>query len=432
MERKLLESEIRVEVSDGEGCQKVVSVEITRERFENEKERVLREMVKEISLPGFRKGKAPVEVVERRFADEIRSEALRSILPIAYGHVVNAESLDPVGDPEFHDVKLDETGPLSFKLRVEVLPRLELSDYRGVAVPAEETTVKDEDVEAVLGNLRERSADYEAVDRSSAKDDVVTIEFAPLDAGGAADEKNRTKNYPVQLGAGQIFPAFEEALTGKKAGETGRVDVVYPADFEPKRLAGSTIAYEFTVNEVRERRLPELDDALAARIDERFTTLAALREDVRSRLAAEKEKEARHNREERAVDIIIERNPFDVPGSMRERFKKELQAEDERRRKAVGVGSEEDEERKAQMEEFLTRVAVRNIKRYFIMDYIADREKIEVADAEVDAEIAAIASGSGRPVEDLKKYLAQDHDRLAGLRARLRERKLFSIILGDS
>ena len=289
-----------------------------------------------------------------------------------------------------------------------------------------------EEIEAVLESLRERSADHAAVDRPAAAGDVLTIEFAPVGGDGAAVEKQRTKNYPVQLGAGQIFPSFEEALTGKKAGETGRVDVAYPADYESKRVAGRTVTYEFAVNEVRERRLPELDDALVARIDERFATVSALRDDIRSRLAAEKEKEARRRREERAVDLIIERNPFDVPNSMRERFKKELYAEDEQRGKAAGVGPEEDEERRAQMESFFSRVAERNIKRYFVMDYIADKERIEVSDGEIDAELAAIASESGRPVDDLKKYLAQDRDRLAGLRARLRERKLFSIILGDS
>ena len=254
MDRKLLESEIRVEVSDGESCQKVVSVEIARKRFEDEKTRVLGEMAKEVSFPGFRKGKVPIEIVERRFTDEIRSEALRSILPMAYSHVVSSENLDPVGDPEFHDVSLEDDKPLTFKFRVEVLPRLELADYRGVAVPAEDLSVRDEEIEAVLESLRERSADHAAVDRPAAAGDVLTIEFAPVGRDGAAVEKQRTKNYPVQLGAGQIFPSFEEALTGKKAGETGRVDVAYPADYESKRVAGRTVTYEFAVNEVRDAR----------------------------------------------------------------------------------------------------------------------------------------------------------------------------------
>lgn len=432
MERKLRENDIRVEVMDGGGCEKLVSVEITRERFDDERALVLGEMAKEVSIPGFRKGKVPVEIVERRFADEIRSEALRSILPLAYRHVVAAHELDPVGDPEFHDVALEGDRPLTFKLRVEVMPKLEIADYRGMAVPAEEFSVSDEEVDAVLQNIRERSADFAPVERASAAGDVIVIDYAPVGADGAAKEKQRTKSYPVHLGAGRVFPAFEEALTGKKAGDTGRVEISYPDDFEPKGMAGRAVTYEFAVNEVRERRLPELDDALASRIDARFATLAALREDVKARLAAEKEKDARRRREEKAIDLIIERNPFDVPGSMRERFKKELYAEDNERRAAVGVGPEEDPERTAEMEKFFDRVAERNIKRYFIMDHIAEKEGVEVAGEEIDAELAAAAAAAGRPVEELRKYLDRDPDRLAHLRARLRERKLFSIILGAS
>jgi trigger factor len=432
MDDRLLENDIRVELSDGGSCQKVASVEIARARFEDEKARVLREMTKEVSIPGFRKGKVPVEVVERRFADEIQSEALRSILPLAYSHVLSAHELDPIGDPEFQDVKLEQDKPLAFKVCVEVMPKLAIADYRGVAAPAEANPVTDEEIEAVLGNLRERAADLAPVDRAAAAGDVLTIEYAPVGADGTIDEKERAKDFHVQLGAGRIFPAFEEALTGKKANESGRVDIAYPADFEPKNLAGRTVTYEFVVNEVRERRLPELDDALASRIDERFATLAALREDVRARLAGEKEKETQRRREEKAIDLIIERNPFDIPASMRERFKKELYAEDDERRKAVGVGPEEDAGRKAQMEEFFDRVAERNIKRYFIMDYIAEKEGVEVSREEIDGELAAIAAENGRPVEELRKYLERDPDRLTHLRARLRERKLFTIILGAS
>jgi trigger factor len=432
MERKLRDDEIIMHVSDGESCEKVISVEIARERFEDEKAKVLGEMIKEVSIPGFRKGKVPAEIVQRRFAEEIRSEALKSILPLAYRHVVSSKNLDPIGDPEFHDVDIGEDKPLTFKVRMEVVPKLDIADYRGVEVPAEEINVRDEEIEEVLKSLRERASDFVAVERTAAAGDIITIDFAPIGKDGLPNEKQRTKNYHVQLGGGQIFPAFEEALTGKKKGDTGRVDIVYPQDYEPKRLAGTTVTYEFAVGEVREKRLPDLDDALAARIDERFATLDALRADVRTRLVAEKEKEARHRREETAVDLLIERNPFDIPRTMRERFKKELYEEDERRRQAAGVGPEEDPKRRRQMEELFDRVSGRNIKRYFIMEHIAEKEGVDVTNADIDAELAAVAAESGRTIEDLKKYLAGNHERRSNLRSRLRERKILSIILGES
>ncbi|MGD1048479.1 MAG: trigger factor [Candidatus Krumholzibacteriaceae bacterium] len=430
MDRKFLEGEIGIRVAEDKSCQRVISVEIAPGRFKGEKTRVLKEMAREVALPGFRKGKVPIDVVERRFADEIRAEALRSILPLAYEHVVAEKELEPVGDPEFRDVKVEDESPLTFTMCVEVLPQFELESYRGMKVDSEEVAVSDEEVDEVIKSLQERSADFIKVERPAASGDVVTLDFTPIGSDGTVDVKSRVTNYPVQLGTGQIFPAFEEAVTGKKTGESGKIEIDYPKDYKPERLAGKKIQYEFNVNDVREKQVPAIDDALAAKVDSRFKTLGELREDVRARLVEEKEKEARRQREERAVDLIIERNPFDIPKSMHERFKKELQSEDERRREAAGVEKEKDEEKLKQIDEFFDRVATRNIKRYFVMERIAEKEGIDVSDADVDREFQQIADENGRQVEDIKKLFMKDRDRIENLKSRLREHKIFEIVLG--
>jgi len=430
MEKKFLENEIRVQVAEEAGCRKVISVEITPERFQGERSRVLKEMVKEVALPGFRKGKVPVDIVEKRFGDEIRAEAIRSILPLAYEHVVSEHGLEPVGDPEFRDVKAMGDEPLSFTVCIEVFPRLEIGEYRGIKVDAEEPVVTDEEVEQVIKNLQERSADFLKVDRPAAAGDVVTLDFTPIGADGTVDVKSRVNNYPIELGSGQIFPAFEEAIMGKRVGESGKVDVDYPPDYKPERLAGKKIAYEFSVNDVREKQIPPMNDEFAAKVDSRFKTLAELREDVRAKLFEEKGREERRKREERAIDIIIERNPFDIPRTMQDRFKKELSEEDERRREAAGVEKEENEEKLKQIDEFFDRVALRNIKRFFVMEHIAEKERVDVSEADVDKEFQQIAEENGRQVEDVKKLFMKDHERIANLKSRLRERKIFEIILG--
>jgi trigger factor len=430
MDNRFLAGEINAQIAEEKDCQRVIAVEIVPERFMNEKNRVLKMMAKDVSLPGFRKGKVPIDIVERRFADEIKAEALRSILPQAYEHVVAEHSLEPVADPEFRDVVVTDESSLKFTMCVEVFPRFEIENYRGTKVEKKEAAVTEEEVEEVVKNLQERAADFLKVDRPAAAGDVVTLDFTPIESGGAVDVKNRVTNYPVQLGTGQIFPAFEEAVTGKRIGESGKVEIDYPKDYKPERLAGKKIEYEFAVNDVREKRIPPLDDAFASKIDSRFKTILQLREDVRQRLIEEKEKEARLQREERAIDIIIERNPFDIPKSMQERFKKELQSEDERRREAAGAAKETDEEKLKQIDGFFDRVALRNIKRYFIMERIAEREGIDVSDAEVDSELQEIAVENGRQVEDIKKLFMKDRDRIANLKNRLRERKIFEIILG--
>jgi len=432
MEKHFQDGEISIQVTEDESCRRIITVEIAPERFESEKERVLKDMAKDIALPGFRKGKVPVETVQKRFADEIRSAAIRNILPKAYEFAVVEKSLEPVGDPEFREIKEEKDRPLMFTMCIEVLPRPAIEEYRGVSVEQEAVEVNDGEVEAVVKNLQERAADFLKVERAAAAGDVVTLDFTPIGSDGTVDAKSRVTNYPVELGTGQIFPAFEEAVTGKGAGESGRVTVDYPNDYKPERLAGKKIEYEFSVIDVREKKVPSVDDVFASSIDAKFKTLAELREDIRARLLEEKEHEARHHREERAIDLLIERNKFDVPKSMRERFKQELLKEDERRREMAGVSKEEDAEKQKQVDEFFDRVALRNIKRYFLMEHIAEKEGIEVGDTEVDAELQRIAEENGRPPEEVKKLFAKDRERVENLKTRLRERKIFEIILGGS
>jgi trigger factor len=262
-------------------------------------------------------------------------------------------------------------------------------------------------------------------------DDVVVLDYVPIGEDKEPDEQRRVTGYPVQLGAGQLFPAFEEAVAGLCAGETGRAAIDYPADYEPEHLAGKRIEYVFTVREVREKRLPALDDALASKVDEKFATLVALRADIRDRLREEKEREERMRSEEEAIDRILESNPFDIPGTMIERYRAELHKEDERRRQAAGIAPEQDEQRKKEIDGLFERIARRNIKRFFLIDRIADLEKITVTENELNQEIDRIAAGSGRPREEAEAFFAPGSEHRRNLRGRIRERKVFKLILGE-
>jgi trigger factor len=238
--------------------------------------------------------------------------------------------------------------------------------------------------------------------------------------------------YPAQLGIGHLFPEFEKAIVGNPAGFTGRVEIAYPEDYGSEELAGRRIHYQFTIKEVKEKQLPALDDEFAASVDEKIEDLKGLREDIENRLRGEKEREANRKREERAIDLILERNPFEVPLTMIERYRKELEAEDDRRRQSMGAPPEENEEHLEQRNELFDKVATRNIKRYFVLERIAEREGVEVTDEELDAELEKIGEESGRPVEEVKKYFKKGSEQLSRLKNSLREQKIFKIILGTA
>ncbi|MCK4235661.1 MAG: trigger factor, partial [Candidatus Krumholzibacteria bacterium] len=349
MERKLDEQEISMNVSEEPNCRRVISVEIAPDCFQDEKERVLRAFVKKTSVPGFRKGKVPPGIVRRRFADEIHAEALKKILPLAYGHVVTSEKLEPIGEPVFSEIKVEDDEPLTFQVDVEVFPKIELSDFRQIEVKSEPVSVEEDEIEGVLKNLQEREAEYVTVDRSAVTSDIVVIDFGPVGIDDKVKEGKLVSDYPVQLGTGQLFADFEKAIAGTTKGATARVEIEYPEDHKPEHLASRKVLYEFTVKEVREKRVPPLNDEFAARIDPAFTNLSELREDISRRLSEEKERDGMRRREGKAIDLMIERFPFDVPGSLVEKFKGELYREDEKRRKMAGVGPEDDEEKKRQL-----------------------------------------------------------------------------------
>ena len=432
MENNLNEKYFNISVSEEPECRRIISIEVAPERFHDERERVLGGMLKTVALPGFRKGKVPVDIARQRFSDEIKAEALKSILPVAYGHAVTAEKLQPIGEPVFSDIRARENEPVTFRVEVEVVPDITLDGYRGITVEDEKVEVNGEEIDSVLENLQKREAEYVDVDRPAVTGDVVVIDYAPVKLDGTVNGKKRITDYPIQLGAGQLFPAFEEAVAGTAAGATARVDITYPEDFQPERLAGRTMTYEFAVKEVKERRLHALDDAFAAKIDASFKTIADLREDLAKRYLAEKEKEARKKREEAAIDRIIEENPFEVPRSMLERFRNELWADGERRREAMGMAPEEDADKRKEIEEAIEKVARRSIKRYFLIEHIADKEGIKIGDEELHAEIERIARETERPAGEVEAFFAPKSEHRSKLEDALRERRVFEIILGGS
>ena len=429
MGNNLEELGISVNITEESDCRKVLNIEVPTEVFVGEKERILKKMIKNVVLPGFRKGKAPVDMVKSQFVQEIHDEAMKTVLPMAYGHALDSNKIHPIGDPVFSDVKAEKDQPLTFTVELETAPQIELKEYKGLASKPEKVKVKDEDLESVLNNLQQREVSYKTVDRKAESNDMVTIDYVSIEAEGEPEVGKEINDYPVQLGEGQLFPEFEEAIIGKSAGDTGTAQIDYPNDFKPERLAGLKVTYQFTVKEVKEKELPEINDQFAAKIDEKFNTIDALKKDIKERLLEEKEREAKRKVEEAVIDKIIEKNPFDVPGSMIERFRKELENEDERRRAMSGMPPEEDEKKKKEIEEFFGKLARRNIKRYFLMGHIGALEKIEIGKEDMDKEIEKLADEGGRPLDEVKKVIAEGSENYNNLHSRLREKKIFEILL---
>jgi trigger factor len=416
------DDQIRVDVKKEDNCRRVLSVEVDRDKYDHERDRVVESMSREIEVPGFRKGKVPASIVNDRFPEEIRAETLKSLLPQAYSWAVTSEKLQPIGDPTFSDIRDEEGEPLAFNIELEVAPEVEISGYRNVDVPEEDIEIEDEEVENVLTNMQDRFAEFREVERGGVKGDLVEIDYVMLDESGEEIEERKVEDYPVQLGTEQILTEIEEGITGVEPGRTVEIEVDYPENYKPEELAGRQIKYRCTVKRVKEKEILPLDDEFASKIDEKFDSMEELRKDIRERLLEQKKSQAENRRRELAIDRLIEANQFDIPRSMIESYKNILK--ENARKRGQNVEGEE-------VEKELDDFSLRSIRRYYIIEYIANEEDVEVTDSEIEEEVASLAAARPESDEDMSEIFRKGSEPYKNLKAKIYEDRVFDIILGD-
>jgi len=430
MEKEKIKEEVSADLTEQEGCKRTISIEVSAERFEKEKDRIAKDLRKTVSLPGFRKGKVPYEIIRRHFSEEIKAEAIKKVVPEAYQFALEKWELKPVGDPVFSEIEGGDNSALRFKVDIEVMPEFELKDYTGIDVQEEEIEVSEEELDQVIERLREQQATLAVVERPAKEADLVVVDYVPLGEDGTPEEDKKVKDYPILIGAGEVFPVFEQALVGKSKGETGEVEIEYPQDYKPEHLAGKKIRYSFTVKEVKEKVLPELNEEFVSKVNPELKSVEELSEDIKNNLLEEKSKEAERKKQAEAIDKIIESNKFDIPRAMVEMYKQRLYEEDERRRSSYGLGLEEDEEKKKELDEVFEKIAEREIRRYFIIEKIAEQEKIEVTDQDVEEEIERLVKASPNAEKQIREYFKKGSDNYSRLKDSIKEKKVFEVILG--
>ena len=293
-----------------------VDVEVPAADVETRLDRAAKELAGEMKLPGFRKGKVPAQLVIQRLGREpVVEQALRSALPEWYDGALRSSGVQPVGEPKLDVPGLPAEGEdLSFSVEVGVRPKATLGDYLGVEVGKPEPDVPDEAVAAELERLREGFASLSPVERPAADGDVISLDYLgkvdgePFDGGEGKDQL-------VELGTATLVEGFEEALVGAAAGEDRTIDVTFPEDYRAEELAGKPAQFQVTVNEVREKELPDLDDAFASDASE-FETLAELRDEIRSRIAEGAAKRADEQFREDVVDAVMAAATMQVPDEL--------------------------------------------------------------------------------------------------------------------
>lgn len=395
-----------------------LTVRIPDEHTRRVRKRYVREFADRARIKGFRKGKAPPRLIEQKYGDEIGQEVLKDLLREGYEAALAERGLEPVGSPEMSNIRWLPDGSFEFTAEFDVQPEVELARTTGFRVQQKLREVSEEDVDRVLERLRADRADWRRVERPAGEGDRVVFDSVPLDEAGEPREEERVENHQVELGSGSLLPDFEEGLAGLEPGSREELQIGFPDDHPNEALRGRTRTFRVHVDAVKERELPPLDDDFAQEAGE-FGSLEEMREHIRSNLVAEIEQQSRREVNEALIDQIIEANEIALPESMVERYLANMMAD--RRGPLEGRVPEE---RSEEVREVLRPGAERAIRRYYILNRIAESEGLEVEDAELVAAIEDRIDTRETSVTEARRRLERSGD-LDDLRFHVRMEKVF-------
>jgi trigger factor len=381
---------------------------------------------RDLKIPGFRKGKVPPQVVLQRVGREaVLDEAVRQALPEWYEEAIGEARLATVGEPSLDLGELPDRGsPLEFSIEVGVRPTAALGEYKGLEVGRREPEVAPEEVDAEVERLRESAASLENVDRPAARGDFVVIDFVGKVAGEPF-EGGEARGYLLELGSNRLVEGFEEQLEGASAGDERTVTVTFPEDYRAEGLAGNEATFDVSVKEVKEKRLPELDDDFAVETGG-FDSLDELRSDIETRLREHQERMIDTEFREAVVDAAVAEAKIEVPGELVHSKSHEMWHQTSRRLAAQGLDPARYLQMTGKDEEELVREAEpeaeRALKRESVLAAVVEAEGIEVGDDELLESLRAATQGPGRPeTSERKLQKALDRAKAEGRDDVLRE-----------
>ena len=416
-----------------EGNRGVLTVEVEAEQVNKGLDAAFNKVVKQINVPGFRKGKMPRQMFEKRFGVEaLYQDALDFILPEAYATAVEEAGIDPVDRPEIDVEKMEKGENLIFKATVTVKPEVKLGEYKGLEVEAVSTEVTEEDVNNELTRMQERFAELVVKEEGKAElGDTAVIDFEGF-VDGVAFEGGKGENYSLELGSNSFIPGFEEQVVGLAAGEEKDIEVSFPEEYHAAELAGKPAVFKIKLHEIKTKQLPELDDEFAKDADEEVETLAELKEKTQKSLEESKKNEAENALREAVIEKATANAEVEIPEVMIETELDRMLQEFEQRLSMQGMNLElyfqfsgQDEAAlKGQMKED----AEKRVRTNLVLEAIVAAENIEATEADVEAEIAKMAEMYQMEADQIKAALGG----VEGVKSDLAFRKAIEFLAENS
>ena len=388
-----------------------LTIEVSAEDLDKAMEKAYQKQKSRISLPGFRKGKAPRKMIESMYGKGVFMEdAVNSLVPQEYTKALGECDLEIVSQPEINVTQMEPGKALIFTADVAVKPEVTLGDYKGVEVPKSEITVTDEEVDAEVKKEQDKNARTVAVeDRAAANGDITTIDFEGF-VDGVAFDGGKGTDYALTLGSGTFIPGFEDQLVGANTGDHVEVKVTFPEEYQAKELAGKEAVFQCDVKKIETKEVPELDDEFAKDVSE-FDTLAEYKEDVKKKLTEKKEKEARTAKENAAVDKAIENAQLDIPELMTKTECRQMMDDFSRRMQQQGLSMEQYFQFTGQsmdkMMEDMKPQALKRIQTRLVLEKVAEAENIQPSEEEITEEIQKMADAYKMEADKIREAIGE-------------------------
>jgi trigger factor len=417
-----------------ESVKREISVEIPAGEVARETELQVQRYQKSARLPGFRAGHVPASIIRQRFGEGIKSDVAEALIPKYFRREAEKQGLIPVSQPRVSDLQIHDGEPLRFKASFEVLPEIPVEGYKELRADKPEITVSDEEVEQGLNGVREQHATYTSVEgRALAEGDFAqaSMDGRPKDGGDANTKPVHMDDVLIEIGGKNTVPEFTQNLTGAAAGEERTFDVVYPQDASDERLAGKSFVYSVKINGIKQKSLPELNDDFARELGE-FSSLDQVRKQIRENIQSEKRHSAEREAKDKLVNELVRRNDFEVPESLVDR---QIDLRLERGLRALAAqGMKMEDMKKMDLPRLRAgqrEQALQDVKSSLLLDRIADLEKIQVSDNELNREIESLAKQSKQTSEAVRARLTQDGG-LDRIRVRIRSEKTLDFLYHQS
>lgn len=400
-----------VQVEKLENSMAKLTIEASAEELEKALQDAFLKNKNKISVPGFRKGKVPRQMIEKMYGPAIFYEdAANALIPAEYDKAVEECGEDIVSSPEIDVTQIEKGKPFIFTALVALKPEIKLGKYKGVKVDKADVEVTEEEVDAKLNEEREHNArTIEVTDRAVKDGDMTVIDFEGF-VDGVAFEGGKGENYPLTIGSGAFIPGFEEQLIGAEKDKEVEVNVTFPEDYQAEELKGKAALFKCTVKEIKEKELPALDDEFASEVSE-FETLAEYREDVKAKLAEKKEKDAKDAKEAAVIEAIINDSEMEIPEAMLKTQQRQMVDEFAQRMQMQGLSMEQYFQfTGATYDKMIEQVkpqAEKRIKSRLVLEAVAKAENIVASDEDYEEEIKSMADVYQMEADKVKEMLPE-------------------------